>query len=288
MRLSTGLMARGRMGQSDLLTTIGRSAEAAGLHRVWFGDHVVYPVEYAPNYPFGNGRLHYNPASPQLDVVVAMSWLLSRTERIGVGTLVMVIGMRQPVWLAKQLASLDQLSGGRLTLGVGVGWMREEYEALGVDPARRGARTDDYVQVLRKLWSEETPSHDSEFASFPPLYCNPKPTGAGGIPVWIGGSGPAAWDRVARLGDGWLGFGSTVEQIAEARTEIARRAEVLGRDPAGIGTATTVTGSGRAEVVDRLNQLRDAGLTEAIIPVEGKSPEAAADWIQAIPDLLRG
>lgn len=286
MRLSTGLMARGRMGQGEVLATIGQSAEAAGLDRVWFGDHVVYPVDYAPNYPFGDGRLHYNPASPQLDVVVAMSWLLSRTSTIGVGTLVMVIGMRQPVWLAKQLASLDQLSGGRITLGVGVGWMPEEYKALGVDPARRGARTDDYIEVLRKLWLQETPAHHSEFVTFPPLHCNPKPARPRGIPIWVGGVGPAAWDRVARSGEGWLGFASTAEDITTARTEIARRAEAVGRDPSTIGTATTVTALDRAGLVEQLQRLRDAGLSEAIVPVQGKSSEAAADWVAGIPDLV--
>jgi probable F420-dependent oxidoreductase len=286
--LSTGLMARGRMGEPDVLAGIGAAAEQAGLHRVWFGDHVVYPVDFAPNYPYGDGRLPYNPASPQLDVVVAMTWLLAATTRVGAGTFVMVIGMRQPVWLAKQLASLDRLSDGRVALGVGTGWMPEEYSALGVSPARRGARTDDCIQVLRKLWTEPTPAHDSEFVSFPPLHCNPKPVRDGGVPIWVGGHGDAALTRVVRHGDGWLPAGGDPEELAGALPRLRELAERHGRDPASIGIATTVTALDPAEIRDRLPRLRDLGVTEAVIPAQGKTSEAVADWIAGIPGLMEG
>jgi probable F420-dependent oxidoreductase len=286
MLLSTGLMARGRMGRPEVLTAIGQAAERAGLTRIWFGDHVVYPVEFAPRYPGGDGRLPYNPASPQLDVVLAMSWTLAATRTIGTGSYVMVIGMRQPVWLAKQLASLDVLSGGRLSLGVGTGWMGEEYQALGVSPGRRGARTDDYLEVLRKLWTEPTPSHHSKFVSFPPLHCNPKPRQPGGVPIWIGGNGPAALERVARFGAGWLPLAGDPDTIAAALPALRQRLEAHGRDPDGVGVATTVTLSDRALVRDRLKRLRDVGLTEAVVPVQGKTTEAVEAWVAGIPELL--
>lgn len=286
MLLSTGLMARGRMGEPDLLAAIGRAADDAGLARVWFGDHIVYPVEFAPNYPYGDGRLPYNPATPQLDVIVAMTWLLAATRRIGTGTFVMVVGLRQPVWLAKQLASLDALSGGRVTLGVGTGWMTEEYEALEVSSARRGARADDCVEILRKLWTQDTPSHASEFASFPPLHCNPRPARDGGIPIWVGGHGPASLDRAARLGEGWLAMGGDPDEIRAALPVLRERAEKYGRDPDDIGVATTVTLTDRDQLVERLARLRELGVTEVVVPVQGKTAGAAADWIAGIPTLL--
>lgn len=286
MLLSTGLMARGRMGEPELLAAIGRAADDAGLARVWFGDHIIYPVDFAPHYPHGDGRLPYNPASPQLDVVVAMTWMLAATRRVGTGTFVMVVGLRQPVWLAKQLASLDALSGGRVTLGVGTGWMAEEYAALGVSPQRRGARTDDCIDVLRKLWTRDTPSHDSEFTTFAPLHCNPRPAREGGIPIWVGGHGPASLDRAARLGEGWLAMGGDPDEIGAALPVLRGLAEKHGRDPDGIGVATTVTLTDRAQLVERLARLRELGVTEAVVPVQGKTAEAAADWVAAIPELL--
>lgn len=286
MRLSTGLMARGRLGDPEVLTAIGRAAEDVGLARVWLGDHVVYPCQFAPRYPGRDGHLPYNPAAPQVDVVVAMTWILAATRRIGTGTFVMVVGMRQPVGLAKQLASLDVLSGGRLALGVGTGWMSEEYDALGVSPKRRGARTDEYLEVLRKLWAEPTPSYDGEFVSFAPLYCNPKPAQREGIPIWVGGNGPAALERTARFGAGWLPLEGDPGAIGETLPLLRARVEAHGRDPASVEIATTVTLTDRNQITDTVKRLRDVGVTETVIPVQGKTPDAAADWIAGIPDLM--
>jgi probable F420-dependent oxidoreductase len=221
-----------------------------------------------------------------MDVVVAMTWILAATRRIGAGTFVMVVGLRQPVGLAKQLASLDVLSGGRLALGIGTGWMGEEYEALGVSPKRRGARTDEYIEVLRKLWTEPTPSHHGEFVSFAPLHCNPKPAQPEGIPIWVGGNGPAALERTARFGAGWLPLDGDPDEIEATLPQLRARMEAHGRDPATVEIATTVTLTDRNQITDRLKKLRDVGVTEVVIPVQGKTPDSAADWIAGIPDLL--
>lgn len=286
MELATGLMPRGRLGSPDVLSAIGRAADEAGLARVWFGDHVVYPVEYAPKYPSPTGRIGYDPASPQLDVLLAMSWVCAATTRVGVGTSVMVVGERQPVWLAKQLASLDRLSAGRVTLGIGVGWCAEEYEALGVPFARRGARTDEYVRAMQTLWTEERPAFEGEFVSFPALYCNPKPVRPEGVPIWVGGFGPAAFDRVARYGAGWVAGKADPLALEPAIAEIRKRAADLGRDPATIGVTTQIWQTDRAALGAMLRELRDVGVTEACVPVQGKTPEAVTDYIRAIPDLL--
>lgn len=286
MLLSTGLMARGRLGAAETLAAIGAAAEKSGLARVWFGDHVVYPVDYSHRYPSGDGTLPYNGASPQVDAMVAMSWLLSQTSTVGVGTTVIVIAMRQPVLLAKQLATLDRLSGGRVLLGVGVGWMPEEYVALGVPPEQRGARTDECIEALRVLWTEETPAYDGKHVSFPPLYCNPKPVRPEGIPIWVGGRGDAALERVARYGDGWLPGTADADAISRGMERIRARATELGRDADALGVVATVADVDLSVTARRLRELADAHITEAIVPVQGKSPEAAAAFIEQIPSLL--
>jgi probable F420-dependent oxidoreductase len=286
MLLSTGLMARGRMGERDTLLAIAQSAESTGLTRVWFGDHVVYPVDYTHNYPAGDGSLPYNPASPQLDVVVAMSWVLASTRRVGVGTTVMVIAERQPVLLAKQLATLDRLSDGRLLLGVGVGWMPEEYEALGVPANARGARTDECIEALRALWTEEVPSYAGRHVSFAPLHCNPKPAQPGGIPIWVGGRGDRALERVAAYGHGWLPGTGDAEMIRDGWERIRRRAEELGRDGDAIGVVATISDLDLDVTKRKLADVAELGVTEAIVPAQGKNPDASAEFVAAIPGLL--
>jgi len=290
MLLSTGLMARGRLGAPEMLAAIGQAAEEAGLPRVWFGDHVVYPVDYAPNYPSPSGRLNYNPASSQIDVVVAMSWLCASTSTVGVGTSVMVVAQRQLVWLAKQLASLDAMSGGRLTLGIGVGWCGEEFESLGVPFEHRGSRTDEYVRAMQVLWTEEVPAFSGRFVSFPPLYCNPKPAQAGGPPIWVGGGGKAAFERVARYGAGWVAGGAPPDELARDIVAIRRRAAELGREDADdIGLLVQgVWRPDRDDLRRHLRDLRAAGVTEAVVPVQGKTPAEARDFVLSIPELLDG
>lgn len=286
MLLSTGLMARGRQGSKETLIAIGQAAEEAGLSKVWFGDHIVYPVEYESKYPGTGGRLSYNPSSPQLDVTVAMTIVAATTERVGVGTSIVVLGERNPVWFAKQLASLDHISGGRLSLGIGTGWCREEYEALGVPWERRGARTDEYVAAMRTLWTDDTPSFDGEFVSFPPIYCNPKPVQPGGPEIWIGGYGEAAYDRVARYGVGLVG-GGTPEEVAKRTADLQARARDLGREDADeIGLMAQFWLPDRNELSRRIRELRDAGLKEMCVPVQGKSPEEAREFVLSIPELL--
>src|SRR5262249_47393757 len=139
-------------------------------------------------------------SAPQLEGIVAMTWMLAATKRVGVGVSVMVIPLRQPLVLARQLASLDSLSGGRLRFGIGIGGVVGEYDWAGVDRQHRGARLDEYIEILKVLWTDEKPSFSGRFASFPELYCSPKPARPAGIPLWFGGHVAAMWDRVARHG----------------------------------------------------------------------------------------
>lgn len=289
VRLSLILLPRGVHGEKDTLITIGQAAEQAGLDRVWFGDHIVYPVEIQSAYPGTNGALGFNPATPQLDLTVAMTVVALATERVGIGTAVVVLAQRHPVAFAKQLASLDVVCGGRLSLGIGVGWCAEEFAALGAPFERRGARTDEYVAAMRALWSEPQPAFNGEFVRFPPVYCNPKPAQPGGPPIWIGGYGEAAHARVARYGAGFLAGArlSDPDEVVRLRRDLNQRAADLGRPDAGrIGVQTTFWMPDRAAYRRRLREMRDAGLDEAAIPLQGRSSAEVRDFILGLPDLL--
>jgi len=289
VRLSLILLPRGVHGTRETLTAVGEAAEQAGLSRVWFGDHIVYPVEIASTYPGTGGALGYNAETPQLDLTVAMTVVALATERVGIGTSVVVLAQRNPVAFAKQLASLDVICGGRLALGIGVGWCAEEFAALGAPFARRGARTDEYVAAMRTLWTEPQPAFDGEFVKFAPLYCNPKPVQPGGPQIWIGGYGEAAYERTARYGAGFLAGARLADPEAalRLRQDIRRRAADLGRpDAERIGLQTTFWIPDHAAFGRRLREMRDAGLEEACIPLQGRSTAEVRDFILSIPDLL--
>jgi len=289
MRLSLILLPRGVHGTRETLTAIGEAAEQAGLARVWFGDHIVYPVEIKSIYPGTGGALGFNGATAQLDVTVAMTVLALATQHVGIGTSVVVVAQRNPIEFAKQMASLDVVSGGRLSLGIGVGWCEEEFEALGRPFARRGARTDEYLDVMRTLWTEPQPSFDGEFVKFAPVHCNPKPVQAGGPEIWIGGYGEAAFNRVARHGVGFLAGArlSDPEEVVRLKRDLRQRAADLGRaDAARIGVQTTFWMADRDAYRRRLKEMADAGLDEACIPLQGKSAAEVRDFILAIPDLV--
>lgn len=285
MLLSVGIIPRARFSDPGYLTAVGRSADAAGLTRVWLGDRTVYPVRYetagdlGPTFP-------WDTAVPQLEGIVAMTWLLAATERVGVGVSVMVLPMRQPVILARQLGTLDHLSGGRVAFGVGLGGVLEEYDIVGVDRRRRGARADEYIEAMRLLWTEEQASFSGEFVSFPATYCSPKPVQPGGIPLWIGGHTDATYDRVARHGVGLAPGTVTPARAAELLAIIRRKAEQAGRDPSSLGILPIARAADRDGLRRVLAEHRDAGVTEVIVPVGGRTPDEVHDTVAAVPDLL--
>ncbi|HEY7038571.1 MAG TPA: LLM class F420-dependent oxidoreductase [Methylomirabilota bacterium] len=215
---------------------LARAIEAIGYDHIDIFDHVVMgvPIEGRPRGP-------YNAAMPILEALMALSYLAAVTSRVTLGTEVLVLPQRQPALVAKQVSTLDTLSGGRVRLGVGVGWQESEYEALGERFGTRGARMDDAIRLLRAYWT------DAEISAAGPHYptvsmaMEPKPPQGARLPIWIGGASEAAYRRVGRLGDGWLA--SRVTDAASARAAIEaihRHAEHAGRDPGSIGLQSMV------------------------------------------------
>jgi len=218
------------------VTSLARSIEHIGYDHIDIFDHVVMgvPIEGRPRGP-------YNPAMPILEALMALSYIAAVTSRVTLGTEVLVLPQRQPALVAKQVSTLDTLSGGRVRLGVGVGWQESEYEALGEPFKTRGVRMDEAIALLRAYWRDTEVGFESAHYPTVAMAMEPKPPQGGRLPIWIGGHSEAALRRVGRLGDGWLA--SRVTDAASARQAIEairRHAEAAGRDPVTIGLQSMV------------------------------------------------
>jgi len=201
MPLALGLfsMTTGPCSHPEGAARVARAAEAAGFDSLWGGEHVVLPDPQAPPSPLA-------PEDPITDPIVALAFLAAHTTRIRLGTGIIILPQRNPLVLAKQLATLDVLSGGRLIFGVGVGYLEPEFRALGIPFETRGAMTDDYLAAMRVIWSEPRPAHRGRFVTFDRVQAHPQPVQRPGPPIVIGGHTPAAFRRAVEQGRGWYGF----------------------------------------------------------------------------------
>ena len=208
---------------------LGPEAEQMGYDSIWVMDHLFntgYIRERLEDRPY------YHP-------MAMLSYMSATTSRVTLGTSVLVLPYHNPVELAKYAATLDQMSGGRVTLGVGVGAMTEEFEALGIPMSQRGSLTNECINLMRELWASAKPEYHSRNWDFSDLYFSPKPVQAS-IPLWVGGSSPGALRRTARLGDGWHPTGLSPEDFAIGRAEIQSLARAAGRNPDYIAMSTRV------------------------------------------------
>jgi len=246
------------------ISEMARVLEQAGFQSLWVADHVVLPAEIGSRYPFAaDGRATWSTTTPYFDAVVAMALIAGATERATIGTAVLVLPLRNPVVFAKQAASLDVLSGGRLALGLGAGWLREEFEALGVPFDARGRRLVDGIRILRECWTG-TYQEDIVFS----------PTPVGTLPLYVGGHSEIALRRAGALGDGWLGQQSLdaidTHELEAAHAAITLAAADAGRDPTRLRVVLRIVDSaGRSdEVARRLPALEAAGVDEVIVDLD--------------------
>ena len=219
-----------REGSAGVLR-LAKAIEEIGFDQLDIFDHVVmgYPTanREAPMYP---------PKMPILEALMALSHIAAVTERIGLGTEVLVLPQRQPVLVAKQVSTLDTLSGGRVRLGIGVGWQESEYDALEEGFNNRGKRMDEAIELMRAYWRDEKVDYQGAFYSSTAMAMEPKPPQGEKLPIWIGGASERALKRTGELGDGWLATAITKPSTAAAyKTKISAYAEAAGRDPAEIG-----------------------------------------------------
>jgi len=192
MKLGVNLINFGPSANPSNLAGWVAHTESAGFHSLLTSDHLVTTPEVHERYP-----------APFYEPLTTLGWLAGRTERITIGATVMVLPYRHPVETARAFANLDQLSGGRVILGAGIGWARSEFDALNIEPARRGAMTDEYLDVIRRYWTSDRLSYDGQFVQLDDIHTAPRPHRRPHPPIWIGGSSPAALRRVVRFGDAW-------------------------------------------------------------------------------------
>jgi len=245
------------------LRTLAQGAEAAGFESVWTVEHVIFPEGYESTYPYDpSGKMAMAADTPLPDPLLWLAFVAAASERLRLATGILILPQRNPLVLAKEVATLDHLSGGRVELGIGVGWLEEEFDALGVPFARRGARTDEYVRVLRTLWDGDHAAFAGEFVRFDDVSSNPKPVN-GRVPIHVGGHSRAAAERAGRLGDGFFpGRGD----IAELVDIVRQTAAAEGRDPAAIEITYGSPGLIGDGAVDEAHRLAEAGVDRAIVP----------------------
>jgi len=253
----------------DLWVEFTEEADRLGYESVWIPEHLVIPV-VSHGSPF-HGQEHPPVPSnvPVFDALNYLSFLAGRTSSIRFGTQVYNIGLRHPFSTARAVTTLDIVSGGRLEFGIGASWLKEEWDAVGLDFASRGRRVDEAIEICRRVWTEEVVEHHGEFFDFDPVMFEPKPSQKPHPPLHIGGDTAAALRRAARYGDGWIPMNHSLDQIPGARQRIAQL-----RREAGRAGDLEITMAGPVATLDDLRPYADAGVDRVIVRPWQRTREA--------------
>lgn len=261
MKLGLMFVNSGPFSNPDLLAHLAQKAEECGFESLWTVEHVVIPKGYQTPYPYSkDGKIPGGEDVPIPDPLLPLAYAAAVTKRIRLATGVVILPQRHPLYVAKEMATLDLLSGGRTILGIGSGWLKEEFEALGLDFHARGARTDEAIKSLRALWRDNPSNFHGKHFDFGPVLSFPKPAQTNGIPVHIGGHSPAAARRAGRLGDGFFPAVSDIPKLNELFALMRAEADKAGRDADKIELSCV----GRA-AVDSLKTLADVGISRVVV-----------------------
>ena len=266
MKFGVAFANVGPFVEPDVAVGLAQAAEAAGFESIWTVDHVVVPAGYQSTYPYDpSGKLPSGEATVFPDPLIWLAYVAARTSTVRLGTGILIVPQRNPLVLAKELATIDYLSGGRMILGAGIGWLEEEFEALGIPFAGRGRRTEEAIAAMRALWSQEQASYEGSTTNFRNCFLRPQPRG-GTIPVHVGGHSKAAAQRAGRIGDGFFPFGVSRDEMVSLVEIVRRSALEAGRDPESIEITVqcNVISSGRA--VPEVTALQRLGATRVIVP----------------------
>lgn len=281
MRFGLWYAGVGPMAFPDAADAVAITAERAGFESVWTGDHIVIPAEYDSVYPYSeSGRMAADGPIPMAEVIVWATRVTAVTTALRACTGVLVLPQREPVLLATQAASLAVMSGGRFTLGVGSGWLAEEFEAVGASFADRGARTDEYIAAMRALWSQPLASFDGKTVAFDGVHLAPRPTDTM-VPVVIGGDSLTAARRAGRLGDGWFPAKAGPGDVQRGLEVLTRAAEGAGRDPETIEvTVHDPTLWDTTDIGDRVERWRASGVDRIVLSPRTLDVAALLDQIE--------
>ena len=276
------------MARREPIIAFARRVEALGYDSLWVSDHVVIPWRIASRYPYNaSGDFPLPPTGDFLEPLTALALVAGVTDRIALGTSVLVLPHRHPVLAAKMLATLDHLAPGRVICGAGVGWMREEIELLGAPYARRGAWSDEAIRVMRACWTEERAAFSGEFFCFEPVGCRPRPA-RGTIPIWIGGHTERAFRRVVELGDGWHAAFPTHADLGHALSRLRDACAKAGRDPATLTVSARMglpTKQPAAETLASVRALRDIGVQHLILEPAVRDAATMTAVVERFADL---
>jgi probable F420-dependent oxidoreductase len=267
---------------ADRETAVGvaRAAEAAGFESVWTGEHVVLPDPRVAPSPS-------HPQTPFLDPAVALTWVAAHTTRLRLATGIVILPQRNPVVLAKEMASVDVVSNGRLVFGVGVGYLRPEFEAIGADFERRGARMDEHLDAILALWTQEKPSFRGETVRFAGIDAQPRPVQKPHPPIVIGATTPPAWRRAVARANGWYGFAmapdaaaTQIAGLAEAAKRVARR-DALGR------LHLTVTPPPGVPDRDTVKRYEDLGVERLVLLPTARGADELIAFVERAAEAFR-
>lgn len=311
MEIGFNMPTGGRLGTPEALARLAAEGEALGFGFATFSDHIVIPTDIAARYPYSEtGEFPSGARAGRHDQLTEMAFVAAKTSRLRLVGSVMVVPHRPAVLTAKVLATIDVLSNGRLTVGIGAGWLREEFEALGTPPfEERGAVTDEYLQAFHELWTKADPRFDGKYTKFANIAFEPKPVQKPHPPIWIGGESGPALRRVARLGDGWYPIGTNpqnrLDTLSRFKAGIERLHKLVrdaARDPASIALAYRLQfhgeavpaksddgnrrlfSGGPAELAGDLRALRDLGVVAVDFSFIRDTVDATVDAMRHFRD----
>ncbi|SOX52808.1 TIGR03619 family F420-dependent LLM class oxidoreductase [Mycobacterium ahvazicum] len=283
MQLGLHALGIGAGADRAVIDAVASSADECGFATLWAGEHVVMVDRSASTYPYSDDGVIAVPAQADwLDPMIALAFAAAASSRINIATGVLLLPEHNPVVVAKQAASLDRLSGGRLTLGVGIGWSKEEFAALGVPFEHRAARTAEYVAAMRTVWRDDVASFGGKFVGFDSIRVNPKPVRGCRIPIMLGGNSDPALQRIASWGDGWYGFNlDDVAAVRECIGKLSRLCGQAGRDRAELRLAVALRSPRESDV----EALAELGVDElVVVATPPERADAAAAWVAALAD----
>lgn len=264
----------------DIAARVAKAAEAAGFESVWTGEHVVLPDPQVPPSPLP-------PSYPLLDPAISLAYIAAHTKTIRLGTGIIILPQRNPLVLAKELTSVDVVSNGRLIFGLGIGYLKPEFDALGVPFDKKGARSMDYLAAMKAVWTQEKPVHHGEFVSFSGIQALPQPVQKPHPPVVIGGHTKEAYRRAVQYANGWYGFALDPEKTAECLAGLKKAAEEVTR-PMSLGALDISITPGPTLDLDLAKRFADLGVNRLIPFPRVKTEQALHDFIKQAADSFLG
>jgi probable F420-dependent oxidoreductase len=278
MKLGLFNLNMGACADPDTAVAVARAAEAAGFDSLWVGEHVVLPEPQVPPSPMP-------PRAPILDPSVSLTLLATHTTSVKLGTGIIILPQRNPLVLAKALASLDVVSGGRLIFGIGVGYLKPEFDALGIPFSHKGARTEDYLRAMLAIWTQDEPRHEGRFVSFSGVQAYPRPLQKPHPPIVFGGHTPEAFRRAIAHASGWYGFFQDVDGAARCIAGRRDAARALGRPGELDGFEISVTPAVPLDL-DTARRYRDAGVHRLIPFRMGGNAQDQLDFVARTAELI--